>query len=578
MDGQQDYDEDTSSEDALPVIWVKSSYEVSIQRGRQNEQTPEQHVGEEPDTQDDSSHDEEDLDSEMDVDDEGIEYTSDMSEDLSDGKLGFQSGEDSEDSEDHGVEMEPDSAGDVDLENMFDGLSDEFSDFEAGEDTEEHQPNRVSDSQDETSNDEMSVDDEDGEASGDMSKTLSDGASDDEQGGETGQQSHQLVAPEDSETEEPTQIETEDCTACYTEDIPVTLLQELICGHVYCRPCLIHIFKTSLLFASHFPARCCYEEIPLEAIEAHMHQSDVQRYREKLLEHRTINRTYCSNRQCLEFIPPNNISDGGEPCYGHEAECPACKEVTCTKCKDKRHTGACEKKADMDQTLDLAQSEGWKRCSRCGHLIEKIDGCYHIICHCGYEFCYKMPIQPLNNTTPCPIGTQCEPSSAPTDALAPCVSAMAAETLSRISTAGLRMIISNRGEVCEAADHRRISGDRLNTPPATRMKPSLFVLTTRSDDRIYMIDVKSVFDPDCAIYSRRVLLNKIPQGTTLTQIANAVYGVYTTHVVNGCCWQLSMLTAKASEASDYLRNDTRIDSEETCALEYIGLQIGDGLG
>ncbi|KAF5561910.1 hypothetical protein FNAPI_3457 [Fusarium napiforme] len=46
-----------------------------------------------------------------------------------------------------------------------------------------------------------------------------------------------------------------------------------------------------------------------------------------------------------------------------------------------------------------------------------------------------------------------------------------------------------------------------------------------SDDSTYKIDVKSVFDPAETADSRRVLLNKIPQGTTLTQIADAVCGV-----------------------------------------------------
>ncbi|KAF5657445.1 hypothetical protein FDENT_14199 [Fusarium denticulatum] len=46
-----------------------------------------------------------------------------------------------------------------------------------------------------------------------------------------------------------------------------------------------------------------------------------------------------------------------------------------------------------------------------------------------------------------------------------------------------------------------------------------------SDDSIYKIDVKSVFDPDETADSRRVLLHKIPQETTLTQIADAVCGV-----------------------------------------------------
>ncbi|KAF5624916.1 hypothetical protein F52700_9291 [Fusarium sp. NRRL 52700] len=50
-------------------------------------------------------------------------------------------------------------------------------------------------------------------------------------------------------------------------------------------------------------------------------------------------------------------------------------------------------------------------------------------------------------------------------------------------------------------------------------------LWVESDNEIYKIDVKSVFDPDCTADTRRVLLYKIPLGTTLTQVANAVCGV-----------------------------------------------------
>ncbi|KAH7206024.1 hypothetical protein DER44DRAFT_839851 [Fusarium oxysporum] len=46
-----------------------------------------------------------------------------------------------------------------------------------------------------------------------------------------------------------------------------------------------------------------------------------------------------------------------------------------------------------------------------------------------------------------------------------------------------------------------------------------------SDDQKYMINVGSVFDPNSNANSRRVLLDKIPQSTTLTQVANAVCGV-----------------------------------------------------
>ncbi|KAG5750273.1 hypothetical protein H9Q72_009926 [Fusarium xylarioides] len=546
MDTRQDYDEDTSSKKALPVIAVWRSYEVN-QRDRQNEQTPEQHLGEEPHTQDDSSHDEENLDIEMDVEDEGSEYTSDMLDDLSDGESDFEPGEDSEEPDDQGVEMGRGRAHDMDLQDMLDDLSDGFPDFETGEDTEEHQPNGDSESQDDNLDDEMTVDDQVQEFSEDMLEPFL--ISDDEQGEETEQQSHQPAAPEDPTTQASAQTEMKRCIYCRS---PTMEAKRLPCGHDYCHPCLVNTVKLSLSAAWYFPFKCCDEEVPPEVIEEHVPANDIQQYRENWAEHKTRDRTYCSNRQCLKFIPPKNADDYGEPCYGDEAECPACKEVTCTACKDKGHSGVCEKQVETDQALDFAKSKGWNRCPYCGYLIEKIDGLQFVsaattsatfaVDNLSIAIVNRMSIQPLNNTNltirhslpqrrPMPtvldshlcyattIGRGWDRAAVEcvvreyTSTLssvqpAPCVSAVAAETaLLRSSTVGSHIIIATRNET----------------------------VALRSDDEIYLINVKSVFDPDCAADSRRVLLNKIPQGTTLTQVANAVCGVYngTRHIMNG---------------------------------------------
>ncbi|KAI1021818.1 hypothetical protein LB505_008857 [Fusarium chuoi] len=319
MDTRQDYDENTSSEVAQSVIVVG-----------QNEETPEQHLGEEPDTQDDSSHDEADLDDEMDVDDEGSEY-----------------------------------AGDI-----LDGLSDGESDYQPGEDSGEHQPNEESEGEDNISDDEMTVDDEVDEGSEDMLDHLSDGPSDDEHSEATSQQGQQRAASE----EESSETELQHCDIC-GELRPIMAFQSLICGDEYCNLCIIKTVKISLSSTLHFPVKCCNEEIPPKVIEEHVPENDMQLYRKKLVEYKTMDRTYCSNRQCLEFIPPNNTSDDGEPCYSDEAECPACNETTCTLCKNKAHAGDCEKQNEWEESLQLAEGEGWKRCSRCGQLIERSEGC-----------------------------------------------------------------------------------------------------------------------------------------------------------------------------------------------------------
>ncbi|KAG7416518.1 hypothetical protein LZL87_006107 [Fusarium oxysporum] len=331
MDARQEYYREASIEDGLSLTVEMLLSEAGNQRDRQYEQTTEHHLSEEPDTQDDSSHDEVNLHNEMNLDDEGDEYARDMLDDLSDGESDFQPGEDSEES---------DSQGDI-------------------------------------SDDEMTVDDETDEDLEGMFDPLSDGLSDDEHGEETEQQDHQPAAPEDPATQASAQTETKECICC-GEMFPIMTVQQVPCEHDYCCPCLIRSFELSLTYPWHFPPSCCDEEIPLRVIEQHLPENVVQRYREKLVEHKTRDRTYCSNRQCLKFIPPKNISDSGEPCYKDEEQCPACNEITCTKCKNKAHTGACEQQAERDQALALAESEGWKRCARCGHLIERNGGCTHL--------------------------------------------------------------------------------------------------------------------------------------------------------------------------------------------------------
>ncbi|KAG8667668.1 hypothetical protein FPOAC1_012501 [Fusarium poae] len=57
----------------------------------------------------------------------------------------------------------------------------------------------------------------------------------------------------------------------------------------------------------------------------------------------------------------------------------------------KSHNGPCGKleEEDLQSVLELAERTGWKRCGKCGHLIEKSVGCNHMICLCGNDFCYN---------------------------------------------------------------------------------------------------------------------------------------------------------------------------------------------
>jgi len=38
--------------------------------------------------------------------------------------------------------------------------------------------------------------------------------------------------------------------------------------------------------------------------------------------------------------------------------------------------------------LYTAQRHRWRQCEQCKHMIELGEGCRHMTCKCGYEFCY----------------------------------------------------------------------------------------------------------------------------------------------------------------------------------------------
>ena len=46
---------------------------------------------------------------------------------------------------------------------------------------------------------------------------------------------------------------------------------------------------------------------------------------------------------------------------------------------------------DLEEDTELvlwAMGVKAQRCSRCKYWVEKNDGCNHMTCRCGYEFCY----------------------------------------------------------------------------------------------------------------------------------------------------------------------------------------------
>ncbi|KAI1808476.1 hypothetical protein F4811DRAFT_559200 [Daldinia bambusicola] len=153
------------------------------------------------------------------------------------------------------------------------------------------------------------------------------------------------------------------------------------CDHEYCRDCLVQLCQCVMADESLFPPRCCRQPIPLDKIQFLLPEELVRKFRIKEVEFSTPRRTYCHNPTCAAFIPPQNYEDD-------IATCNDCRGKTCITCKGPSHYGDCPHDEDLQRVLELAEVKKWQRCPNCLSLIELTQGCFHMKCICGSQFCY----------------------------------------------------------------------------------------------------------------------------------------------------------------------------------------------
>lgn len=136
-----------------------------------------------------------------------------------------------------------------------------------------------------------------------------------------------------------------------------------VCEHSYCQACLKGHFMRAISDESLFPPRCCRQMIPISLVDAELSDNDRERFENANVEFSTMDRVYCSNTDCANFIRPSLIK-------GDKAEYGRCGSITCAMCKRASHIGDCPLDTALQETLALAQTQGWQRCFACRTLVE----------------------------------------------------------------------------------------------------------------------------------------------------------------------------------------------------------------
>ncbi|KAL8056353.1 hypothetical protein ABFX02_04G114600 [Erythranthe guttata] len=107
-------------------------------------------------------------------------------------------------------------------------------------------------------------------------------------------------------------------------------------------------------------------------------------------------RFYCPYKNCSALIM-NDCDEKEVECM-REAECPFCNRLFCVQCRVTWHCGVdClefsklslnERGSDDLMVHELAKKNKWKRCPHCKFFVERKEGCLHMTCRCGSQFCY----------------------------------------------------------------------------------------------------------------------------------------------------------------------------------------------
>ena len=163
--------------------------------------------------------------------------------------------------------------------------------------------------------------------------------------------------------------------------------------HGYCDDCLVAGFTNAV--KNREPFKCCGKNLTPKGTDVMNLDADTTlAYDMMLLEMSTKDPVYCASPTCAAFILPEHIEGDIATCRAGASKATkkgGCRHRTCRHCRKTAHPGRfCKEDQATEAVKQLAQKEGWKTCPGCKHMVERINGCLHIVCtRCNTAFCYR---------------------------------------------------------------------------------------------------------------------------------------------------------------------------------------------
>lgn len=199
----------------------------------------------------------------------------------------------------------------------------------------------------------------------------------------------------------------ENCFIC-RDDKQSLMMITMKCSHKFCSNCM-RTYVDGKVQSSQVPIKCpqmgCKYYISTTECRSFLPVTSFESLERALAEANVLHsdRIYCPYSNCSVLLDPHEClstrasssSQSDTSCV----DCPVCHRLICWVCGVPWHSSMrCEDYQNLpleerdaaDITLHrLAQNQRWKRCQQCRRMIELTQGCYHMTCRCGHEFCYS---------------------------------------------------------------------------------------------------------------------------------------------------------------------------------------------
>eukprot|EP00262_Sarcandra_glabra_P001193 TRINITY_DN11212_c1_g1_i1.p1 TRINITY_DN11212_c1_g1~~TRINITY_DN11212_c1_g1_i1.p1 ORF type:complete len:355 (-),score=45.23 TRINITY_DN11212_c1_g1_i1:176-1240(-) len=187
------------------------------------------------------------------------------------------------------------------------------------------------------------------------------------------------------------------CEICIEEKGEGEIFKSKACSHVFCSDCISKHVAAKIqenIITVQCPDLKCGRVLEPEFCRSIIPVTVFERWENALCESMVLGsqKFYCPFKDCSALL----VNDGEEEVV--QSECPSCRRLFCARCYVTWHSGIdCEefqglggneRGRDDLMAIELAVSKKWKRCPTCKFYVEKAEGCLHITCRCGFEFCY----------------------------------------------------------------------------------------------------------------------------------------------------------------------------------------------